>query len=166
MAGNNGRKRGELPRPRSLEERDKAKSLYESGATCRTISDELAVPASTIRVWALRDKWQKSEPQTAIVPQSEIEELIPDSLSACAEEYETNMATASVIVSRHVAQMPANEVVQKADRLKSFDGVARRALKIESEKPRCVIQLAVLASSPARHQKQLSEASETLTLDV
>jgi len=170
MAGNNGRKRGELPAARSLEQRDRAKRLYEAGEPYRAISDTLAIPQSTLRIWRKREQWQR-EPQVAIVPQSD-RDPIPDTLDECAREYEANLAASAVIVSRRIAEMDADDAIRQSDKLKSFDGVARRALKIESEKPRVVIDIGILANSPAkRAQRALysavrpdSEPIEILTL--
>jgi hypothetical protein len=162
MAGN-GRQRLCLPPPRSKEERDNSRRLFEAGDSYRAICDATGVPISTLRVWKAREAWQKPDSQLATAPatREEIDTAVPDTLQECAEEYESNMAAASVIVSRRVAQMPADEVVHKADRLKSFDGVARRALKISEDKPRCAIQIGILCNSPARHDRERALPSMT-----
>jgi len=167
----NGRQKHCLPPPRSKEERDHARRLYEAGEGYRAVSEAIGVPISTLRVWSKRDRWQKPHSQAAIVPQSD-RDPIPDTLDECAREYEANLAASAVIVSRRIAEMDADDAIRQSDKLKSFDGVARRALKIESEKPRVVIDIGILANSPAkRAQRALysavrpdSEPIEILTL--
>ena len=62
----NGRQRLCLPPPRSKEERDSARRLYERGEGYREICEATGVPVSTIRVWKAREAWQKPGSQLAI----------------------------------------------------------------------------------------------------
>jgi hypothetical protein len=168
-----GRQKLSLPPPRPAAERSKARELYLADKSYQEISEETNIPVSTLRNWCARDGWKlaKSQPdEFEIVPsREEIDTAIPDTLQECAEEYESNMAAASVIVSRRIAQMPPDEVVQKADRIKQIDSTARKALRIENDRPLTVIQIGVLAQSPAKREQALHSVvrprRETLTLN-
>ncbi len=161
-----------LPPPRPAAERSKARELYLADKSYQEISEETNIPVSTLRSWCARDGWKRtSQPdEFEIVPsREEIDTAIPDTLQACAEEYESNMAAASVIVSRRIAQMSPDEVVHKAARIKEIDFTARKALRIENDRALTVIQIGVLAQSPAKREQALHSVvrprRETLTLN-
>jgi hypothetical protein len=150
-----------VPPQRSKEERNRAESLYRSGKSYREISEALNnLPISTLRNWCRRHAWKITKPDTAIVTAAS-EELgeVPGDLPSQQEEYENNMRRAAVAMSRKVAMMPAEEIVQKADRIKAADQTSRRALRIESEKPFAVIQIGVLAApyKVKRHKRDVGQ---------
>ena len=86
----------------------------------------------------------------AIKQAEEIE--IPEQLQEQAALYEGNMAKASVILSHAVADMGADEMLQRSSKIKDLDAVARKALKLEHGKPATVIQIGLLSSNPNHHR--------------
>jgi transposase-like protein len=142
-----------LPPARPKEQRERAIALFEKGERSFVIARELSIPDSSVRSW--RKIWRKKGgKEVEIVPPTEgVEADLPDTLQEAAEEYESNMRRASVIVSRRIAQMEPDAIVSRADRIKQIDSTARKALRIESEKPLSVIQLAVLCQ-PVRPSKK------------
>ena len=146
--------KGTLPTPLPMATRLEAKRLWEAGESYNAVAAELNVAVSSIKTWRSRDKWTRTKPEAglAIVPESSDVE-IPEDLSEQAAQYEEDMRVTALKFSNHVKNLPPDQIAAKADRIKSLDGVNRKALRIESEKPQTVIQLAVLASSPARLAK-------------
>jgi hypothetical protein len=167
-----------LPQPRKPEERARCKELYQSGLNYREIAEETGVPKATLAVWAKREQWKRDKSDAlAITTPTPVADDVPDDLATAAAEYELNMRRASVIVSRRIAQMEPDTIVARADRIKQLDSTARKALKIETEKPFQVIQIGVLAQPvkvrPGQRDrlgapKQLLQADErdTITLDA
>jgi len=138
--------KGTLPDPHPLEIREKARLLYEQqGLRLVDIESEIGINRRTVANWKRRDSWQRKSESSALAISEPIETDMPDTIEEAAQEYETNMRRASVIVSRRIAAMEPDAIVQKADRIKQIDATARKALKIETEKPRVVIDIGVLA---------------------
>lgn len=128
--------------------------MFEAGASYREINETVGTPISTLRVWCKRDEWKvAAKPDQLATSPATLDDDVPIDLPSQQQEYQTNMARAAVVMSRKVAAMPSEEVIQKADKLKSLDVVNRKALKIESEKPVCAIQIGVLCQ-PVRASKK------------
>lgn len=147
---NNGRQRLCLPPPRSKEERDRCRIMFESGSSYREISEIVGTPVSTLRVWNKREKWVRASSEQLAITPATIADDIPETLPEQAAEYEDNLRRAAVTFSRFVAELPGEAITAKAQNLKAVDQTARKALRIETEKPMQVINLAVLAASPAK----------------
>jgi hypothetical protein len=146
--------KGTLPTPLPMDQRKRARELWEAGESYGAIECELGIKISSLKSWRKRDGWTRTKPDVAIAPATSPELVdVPDDLPSQQEEYESNMRRAAVAMSRKVATMPAEEIVQKADRIKSADQTSRRALRIESEKPFSVIQIGILAA-PIRPAKK------------
>ena len=132
--------------------------MFESGASYREISETVGTPISTCRVWAKRDAWSRAKSESnEIVIGDDPEIAIHDmDLPEQAETYEADMRIAALKFSHHVKNLPPDQIAARADKIKSLDGVNRRALKIETERPPVAIQIGVLMSSPAKlDQKRL-----------
>jgi hypothetical protein len=141
-----------------MEVRLAAKRAWEAGESYNAVAAELNVAVSSIKSWRARDKWtRKPEADLAIVPESSDVE-IPDDLSEQAAQYEEDMRVTALKFSNHVKNLPPDQIAAKADRIKSLDVVNRKALRIETEKPPVAIQIAVLASSPAKRDQALHSA--------
>ena len=151
--------KGTLPQPLPMATRLEAKRLWEAGESYNAVAAVLNVAASSIKTWRKRDAWSRkpeSSDEFAIVEPVAIEPDATDlTLEEAAEEYEQNMRAASVIVSRRIAKMEPDQVISRADRIKQIDATARKALRIETEKPFVAIQIGVLASSPAKRDNEL-----------
>jgi Putative ATPase subunit of terminase (gpP-like) len=156
--------KGSLPSPVDWETRERARELYCGGMKASDVAAELGLKAVTVRAWAARNKdtWKRTADEGAIVPE-ESEDDIPETLGDCQEEYEQNLRKAAIKFSRRVAHMDGDTIVQKSQHIKAVDQTARKALRIETEKPMPVINLAVLCQSPAKLARRPRE--ETLTLE-
>jgi transposase-like protein len=150
----NGRQKFCLPPPRPKEERERAEALFRAGRSYQEISEDLKLPLSTLRNWRKRFKWgeKKSDPQAAIAhtDSGEIEPPVFDTLEEKQAFYQEQTQEAAVKLAAHLGTMLAPELVRHADKLSKADKTARAALKLESERVVPLIQIGILASSPAK----------------
>jgi len=136
--------------------------MFESGSSYREISETIGTPISTLRVWAKRDSWSRTKIETddLILPADTVDADVPDDLPSQQEEYQSNMAKTAVLVSRRVVAMQPDEVIAKSDKLNRFDTTARKSLKLESDKPVPVINLAVLCGNSPTRAAALKDAGD------
>lgn len=144
------------------------------------IARELKLPVGTIYSWSKRDAWSgrleaqrltgidaetsKTVAKVVKVYQSRVEPSNLD-LAEKQQHYQAKLGDAAVRLADHVATLNGSELVSQADKLLKADQIARKALKLESEKPSTVIQIGVLAQS--RDTKRIEQTpAETLTLDA
>jgi hypothetical protein len=142
--------------PRQLRER--AFALYQEGKPYTDIAYELRVSSGTIRVWASREKWKEQvkiaranpeiDRETVVALAKREEPLldIPEELTEQQALYQANMSKAALVMSEGVAGMNAEEIVSRADKISKADIVARKALKMEPERPVPLIQIGILTN--------------------
>ena len=156
-----------LPAPHSKELRSRAGDLYKSGKSYQEIAEITKLPLSTLRNWCKRHGWKLAKPdQIEPTVTTALDEPIeiPGSLAEKQAVYTDHMSAAAVRLAQHVSKLDGESLVKAADKLLKSDQMARKALKLETEKPFCAIQIGVLASPQAgklhslvRPQKALSE---------
>jgi hypothetical protein len=138
------------------EVREKAFNLFREGKPFVDIAYELRVSAPTIRCWAMREHWKEQVKIAAANPEMDSETVIalarqeepldiPEELSEQQRLYQGNMAKAAIAMSEKVKEMDANEALQKSSKIKDLDAVARKTLKLETERPFALLQLNILA---------------------
>lgn len=152
----NGRQKLSLPPPRPAEERSKARELYLAGNSYQEINQETNIPVSTLRNWCKRDGWKlaKSQPNEFEIVPSDAEEVeVPESLAEKQEFYETHMSEAAVRLAAHVSKLDGEGIVKISDKLLKADTTARKALKLTEKQPFQIIQIGVLAQSPAKRDR-------------
>jgi hypothetical protein len=154
---------GLTPHPKEI--RQRAFALYQEGKPFVDIAHEIRVAAPTIRCWALREKWRqrvqiaRENPKMddeAIVALAKREEPlleVPPELSGKQALYQTNMQTAAIAMSERVKEMGADEALSRAAKIKDLDAVARKALKLESDKPVALLQLNILTGAGRQHPR-------------
>jgi len=147
--------KGTLPTPLDTALRQQARSLWEAGESYGAIECEIGVKPSTLKSWRKRAAWTRTKPdELAIVEQREELEF-PEDLPSQVEQYEDDMRRAALTFSRYVAGLAGETITAKSQHIKHGDSTARKALNIETEKPRCAIQIGVLVSSPAKRSQDV-----------
>ena len=144
-----------------MEVRLEAKRLWEAGESYNAVAAELNVAVSSIKTWRKRDGWTRASETSSelmIVPTDEIEIAEDMDLPEQAAQYEEDMRVTALKFANHIKNLPPDQIAAKAEKIKSLDGVNRKALKIETERPPVAIQIAVLASSPAKRDQALHSA--------
>ena len=73
---------------------------------------------------------------------SKADEIPSDlTLSEAQSEYEAAMRREALLFARSLADMPEAQKLVHADKIKKRDKLARKALKLETEKPRTILPL-------------------------
>jgi hypothetical protein len=67
-------------------------------------------------------------------------------LSEAQVEYETNSHAAALRIARIIKNTPDAQLIASADKIEKLDKIARKALKLETEKPRAAINIAMLTN--------------------
>jgi len=168
-------------RPHPAEVRERAYRLYEQGKCNREIAEALGFPLNTVNRWSSKGKWKlrrrlgtsEGTDKTTLPPvndnleQAEIELL---SFEEKQRRYADTMAASAVRFAYIVKNLPAQAVLLSADKIAKLDQSARKALKLENEKPRSIINIAMLAAGnikrlvpvhhlPAKGDSSLPESS-------
>ena len=140
--------------------------MYLDGKPLTDIAFETRIPASTIRAWSRRDQWDArkgvaiamsmdAETARAVEIASQPPQIdTPTDLAEKQTEYQKKFSDAAVRLARHVATLQGPELIQQADKLAKADAVARKALKLETEKPSTVIQIGILANKRTANEHQ------------
>ena len=141
-----------------MELREKARTLYEAGQTRREIAEATGLSLNTIAAWRKRDGWAQPAQALEIVPSTEVEPIeMPASFAEKQAVYTDKMSEAAVRLAHHVAALDGENLVKASDKISKGDLTARRALKLESNKPNQVIQIGILCG-----QQVVAESSERL----
>jgi uncharacterized protein YjcR len=156
--------------------------MFCDGKAKTDIAFELQIPVGTIYAWGKRDQWDTRKGVESAGVTAETSQTVAKALAKVSKatepsdmelaekqaRYQSLMGDAAVRVAEHVAALDSEALVATADKLVKSDTWARKALKLETEKPSTVIQIGVLAQSPAREAQKRSEpaALEAITLDV
>lgn len=153
------------PHPR--EKRDQARAMFLAGKPPVDIAYEMQLPAATIRAWASRENWKEHKQVADAVPAlnaetcgtlarvlvQTIEQTEPTNLELEEKqtEYAATMGDIALRIARHVATLEPEKMLAAADKVSKWDGVNRKALKMESDTPRPLVQIALL-STPTEKQ--------------
>src|SRR5437867_2297731 len=138
--------------------------MYLAGAPMSDIAYELRIAAPTIRAWKKREHWDRQKTIAAENPQMDSEKImalakrddleleIPPELAERQTEYTDKMGEVAVKLAHHIAGMGADEILARSQKVKDIDAVARKALRLEENKPAVLIDLKIL-SQPVRPSK-------------
>src|SRR5690349_20837286 len=107
--------KGSLPTPLRIALREDARGRYERGEQFHEIAAELNIKAPTLRSWARRDAWTRaSESSSELAIAEPAEEIAYDmDLDEQAETYESDMRIAALKFSRHVKNLPADQIAAR-----------------------------------------------------
>lgn len=129
----------------------------------------MQLPAATIRAWANRDNWKEQAQIVSAAPgldagttttlarvlvtttaQTEPTNL---ELEEKQREYGDTMGDIALRIARHVATLEPDRLLAVAEKISKWDGVNRKALKMESDTSRPLVQISLLSgSNPASEQ--------------
>jgi len=56
------------------------------------------------------------------------------------------MATQAIRIAEEIKKLPAHSLIAQADKLAKLDAIARKALKLEADKPASIVAVAFLAA--------------------
>ena len=62
------------------------------------------------------------------------------------DRYTETMATQALRIAEEIKKLPAKMLILHADKLAKLDAIARKALKLETEKPTSIVAVAFLAA--------------------
>ncbi|MFZ3376216.1 MAG: hypothetical protein WA183_11745 [Chthoniobacterales bacterium] len=172
------RPRGAPLRPHPPELKERGYQLYEQGKSNPEIANALDIPVSTLARWSSKGKW-KLRRQLASRPGIELGALTPtdqdilDEISQLTFEekqalYDEMMSDHALRVAYIVKGLSPQGVVVNADKIKKLDETARKALKLESDKPRPLINIALLSYGTVKEAKVVSDvpAPDALTYEA
>lgn len=135
--------------------RERGYRLYKAGKPHAEIAKELGVPVSTLSRWSSTGKWRtrlfveagKKNTGARLSHSSDNQAKAYENLTLAEAQnlYESLMQIEAVKFADSLAAMPAALKLASADKIDKLDKVARKALKIETEKPRMAINLRLLA---------------------
>jgi Putative ATPase subunit of terminase (gpP-like) len=150
--------------PHPKEVRERAFEMFKAGAPFSDIAADLRIAAPTLRSWSRREKWTEQRKLAQVNPTLDREQLaslaqreddleIPEGLSAKQADYQEKMQAAAIRLANRVAKMDTDELIARSSKIKDLDQVARKALKLETERPAVLIDLKVL-SQPVRPSRE------------
>jgi hypothetical protein len=174
------RPRGARLPPHPPERKERGYRLYEQGKSNPEIAAELGIPLSTIHRWSSKGKW-KLRKQLAGRPGTELGAgLVPSSsltdeaeqraldrektLPEAQDDYEETMQAQALRIMRAIEEMPDELLIANADRIAKLDLTARKALKLDSNKPRQLINIAFLSHGVVKPARIASDVPATAEL--
>jgi Putative ATPase subunit of terminase (gpP-like) len=159
--------RSSLPAPIDAVVRQKARDLFFSGeSNCCEIARQLSLSENTVRGWCAREKWRaqlKIAENRPTLPVEKREELAKSEgplfeptnldLAEKQEHYTQSTTDAACRLADHLATLNGAEIVKSADKILKADQIARKALRLETDRPAVLIDLKIL-SAPVRPSKK------------
>ena len=147
----------------SEEQKEEAYKLYASGMKLIDVGPKLGIKASTIGKWSSRYKWRNRKiaelREAGFVPKVSPEAGRPNksteipenmTLSEAQTFYEERMRREALEFVAELANMPQALKLAAADKIEKRDKIARKALKLETEKPPVAINIRMLAAGNIR----------------
>ena len=137
--------------------REKAFKLYCEEMTFATISERWDVPVKVLHRWSCDNQWKQRREQLrakqratdagSTSPTPALVDVLPEnlSLSEAQIEYESFTKATALRIARIIKRTPDAQLIASADKIEKLDKIARKALKLESEKPRMAINIRMLA---------------------
>ena len=137
--------------------REKAFKLYCEEITFATISERWDIPVKVLHRWSCDNKWkqrreelrakQRATDAGSTSPNPALVDVLPENLtlSEAQVDYEAHSQAATLRIARIIKRTPDAQLIANADKLEKLDKIARKALKLESEKPRMAINIRMLA---------------------
>lgn len=130
--------------PRALSKDWKTiKALYVSGATYAELAEAYGVAESTIRVRSSRQGWTKLRP--SITDDAALGKIW-DIRREKVKEGEFKIAER---IMDHAAQMPPDQLVAKADKVKIGVDLGRRSVGLDRDEDKNMVNIALLGAIPS-----------------
>jgi transposase-like protein len=138
--------------------REKAFKLYCEEITFATISERWDVPVKVLHRWSCDNKWkqrrdelrakQRATDAGSTSPDPALVDAPPENLTLFEAQldYETHTQATALRIARIIKRTPDAQLIASADKVEKLDKIARKALKLETEKPRSAINIRLLAS--------------------
>lgn len=158
------------------EQREEAYRLFASGLSLPTVSEKLGITVYTVRNWSMRFHWRNrmltEAAKAGLVPidrasgvtsTKETESL---SLAEAQGKYEETMQAQALRIAQIIKETPDAQLFAGADRIKKLDETARKALKLESDKPRTMVNIALLSHGTVERAKVVRELSVVTALTI
>jgi len=142
--------------------REKAFKLYCEEITFATISERWSIPVKVLQRWSCDNKWkqrreelrakQRATDAGSTAPDPDLVDVLPENLSLfeAQVEYENYTKATALRIARIIKRTPDAQLIASADKIEKLDKIARKALKLESEKPRMAINIRFLAEGKVR----------------
>lgn len=152
--------------------REEGYKLYCKGVTHQEISALLDVSRHTVASWVKRHKWaeryraEKAGVQSSLVPRSDSVTTQASTLPTNQAAYEGEMQAEALRLPALMRAMDGETWIKNADKIAKLDAVARKALKLEGDKPTVVVNVGLLAGTQAKrlHSGQSLTTATTATL--
>jgi len=137
--------------------REKAFKLYCEEITFATISERWDVPVKVLQRWSCDNQWkqrreelrakQRATDAGLTAPGPALVDVLPENLTLLEAqvEYENYTKATALRIARIIKRTPDAQLIASADKIEKLDKIARKALKLESEKPRMAINIRMLA---------------------
>src|SRR5437868_577743 len=150
--------------------RKKAFKLYCEEMTFATISERWDVPVKVLQRWSCDNQWkqrreelrakQRATDAGSTLPTPALVDALPENLSLLEAqvEYENYTKATALRIARIIKRTPDAQLIASADKIEKLDKIARKALKLESEKPRMAINIRFLAEGKVRRLVNASGA--------
>lgn len=136
-----------------LETREKAFQLHKRGNKHKDVAEQLDIPRGTVIGWAKRYRWRaRLIAESAEVVAATAKTIAPRKLGGQTfaekqSEYETKMADEALRLPAMMAGLTDKELLASADKIAKLDATNRKALKLESDKPGVVVNVALLSGA-------------------
>jgi hypothetical protein len=148
--------------------------------TFATISERWDVPVKVLHRWSCDNKWkqrreelrakQRATDAGSASPTPALVDVLPENLtlSEAQVDYETHSHETALRIARIIKRTPDAQLIANADKLEKLDKIARKALKLEVDKPRSAINIKLLAAGGLSRLQIASSvpASESSTLAI
>lgn len=150
--------------------REKAFQLYKLGNSAKEIGTLVNIKEGTIRVWIRNHKWKA---RALAENAGDVVTPVPCYLGNNAEQhtlaekqgdYEQTMSEQALRLPRMMATLSDRELLASADKIAKLDATNRKALKLESDKPGIVVNVALLAGTQAKRLLGRSPATSDNSL--
>jgi transposase-like protein len=137
--------------------RERAFKLYYEEITFATISERWDIPVKVLHRWSCDNKWkqrreelrakQRATDAGLTPPDPALVDALPENLTLfeAQVDYETHTQETALRIARVIKRTPDAQLIANADKIEKLDKIARKALKLETEKPRMAINLRLLA---------------------
>jgi hypothetical protein len=125
-----------------------AKLAVAGGSTIKSAADRFGLSFEALRKRAQREKWPSAarvnrEAERIITTRAT--EALAEPIAENASRYTENLSRAGVRFSETVAGLDGQELLKRSRDIAALDGVARKALGLDQEKPNAnAINIAVL----------------------
>ncbi len=138
-----------MPKPSLPVDWEVVKSLYLQGVPVGTLSERFKINASTLRARASKKKWNAVLGTERERKQQITEKSVDIARDIWAERREAIRESIHTIGSRmtsYASQLPEDQLLAKADKVKIATEIAGRAVGLDKQEDKNVVNIALLGS--------------------